>query len=166
MKQEVATLKQAMEQQFGQLQSTFTQQSQARTDDMLANWAKDKPYYEKVRALMGKLLVGMSQDGSVPLLQNGSVDLDAVYDMALYASPEVRQSIFAEQKAAEETARKAKLDAERKAQQTQAEKARRTAVGLGSGAPGAASSEKDKKGGPKKSVRESLRESIEELSQT
>lgn len=162
--QEMETLKGAVQQQFGQLQNTFAQQSQAKTDDMLAQWAKGKPHYDKVRTLMGKLIIGMQQDNSVPLLQNGSVDLDAVYDMALYASPEVRAEIFAAQKVTEEAERKKKADAERKAQTDQAEKARRAASGIAPSAPGQQAPTKgQRKGG--KSVRDSLKEAMEELAQ-
>lgn len=155
---ELTALKQGVQQQFGNMQNTFAQQSYQKTEEILGAWAKNKPHYEEVRGLMAHLI----GSGAVAALPNGSADLDTAYDMALYAMPEVRQKVLADQKAAAdaETARKA--TAERQAQQVQADKARRAATLLGPSAPG---SPVDPKTGKKKgkSVRESIADAMEEV---
>jgi hypothetical protein len=44
-----------------------------------ADWGKDKPHYEEVRILM----VEMIKKGTVPLLPDGKVNLDAAYNTAV-----------------------------------------------------------------------------------
>lgn len=145
---EVASLKQELQRQV-----------MAKTTDNLMLWAKDKPHFEEVRTMMAHLL----HSGQVPPLPGNQADLDKAYDMALYALPEVRQKVLADQAAKADAERKAKQDAEKKAQQEQAEKARRTASSVNGGAPGAPGEGKQKPKG--KSVRESLMSTIEDLRQ-
>jgi len=98
-------------------------------------------------------------------MANGNADLDKAYDMAIFAIPDVRTKILADQQKAADNARTAKAAAERAAQQEQANKARRASGGsLTPGAPGnlIAPTGKPKKG---KSVRESIMEAREELSE-
>jgi hypothetical protein len=160
LEQQIAEIKQGFTQQIGQLSNTFAQQTQAKTEEILANWSKDKPYFEEVRKMMAHLI----QSQAVAPLPNGSADLDKAYDMALYALPEVRQKVLAEQAEKAEAARKAKLDAEKKAQQAQADKARKASGSVVGGAPGSPSTAQGK---PKKSksVRESIMEAREQLSE-
>jgi hypothetical protein len=155
MRQELAGLKEGFTNQLGQLSTSFQQQSQAKTEEILANWSKDKPYFEDVRRTMIA-----SQE--VPPLPNGAADLDRAYDMALWANPEIREKLRADERQKADAELKAKQAAERKAQQEQADKARRVQGGsLTAGAPGAPTLPvKGKKG---KSVSESLREAISEL---
>ena len=160
MRQELAGLKQGFTDQLGQLSNSFQQQSQAKTEEILANWSRGKPYFEEVRRTMSRLIA--SQE--VPPLPNGAADLDKAYDMALWALPEIREKILAEQRQKADAELKAKQVAEQKAQQDQAAKARRAQGGsLSASAPGSpALPAKGKKG---KSVAESIRESIAELSE-
>jgi hypothetical protein len=151
----LAQLENAFTQQIGQVQSTFQQQSEAKTQEVLMNWAKDKPHFEKVRVLMSQLIAS----GAVPL-KDGRVDLDGAYEQAIWANPEVRAEV---QQAAQAEAEKKVKDAaakEKAAQQAAADKARRADVSLRPSAPGEAPKPKGKKG---VSVRESLKQAMEEL---
>lgn len=150
-------LENAFSQQIGQVQNTFQQQSEAKTQEVLMGWAKDKPYFEKVRVLMSQLIAS----GAVPL-KDGRVDLDGAYEQAIWANPEVRSAVQADvvkQNAAVAAAAQAK---EKAAQQAAADKARKSNVSLAPSAPGSGSPQgKPKKG---RSVRESLKDAMEELS--
>jgi hypothetical protein len=160
MKQELAALKGDFTNQLGQLSNSFQQQSQAKTEEILASWSKDKPYFEDVRKMMAHLIASQA----IPPLQNGAADLDKAYDMALWALPEIRQKVLAEQQKAAQDAAKAKRAAEQKAQQEQADKARKAQAGSITGsAPGAPGlPAKPKKG---KTVAESIRDAMNELSE-
>jgi len=144
-------------QRFGSIEQQMQAQGLAKANEVLDIWSKGKPYFEDVRMAMAQLL----QNGMVPALPNGNADLDKAYDMALYALPDVRAKVLADQQKAADAQRKAKDAAERKAQQEQADKARRAAVALSPSAPGAQPQPERKRG---KSVRESLQEAIEEAS--
>lgn len=153
-------LQQGFTTQLGQLNSSFQQQSQAKTEEILAAWSKDKPYFEDVRKMMAHMIAS----GAVPTLPNGAADLDTAYDRAIWAIPEVRQKILADQQKAAEDAAKAKAAAERKAQQDQADKARRAQAGsLTGNAPG--TPPPPVKGRKGKTVAESLRDAMKELSE-
>lgn len=157
IKEQLSGLTQGFTQKIGSLENVFAQQSQAKTEEILANWARDKPHYEDVRHLMGRLIAS----NAVQPLPNGSADLDRAYEMALYALPEVRNKVLAEQAANAEAARKAKEEAERKAQQAAADKARRANVGLGPSSPGNMPAQTNKKRG--RSVKDSIMDAIEEV---
>lgn len=159
LKKELETLKGQVTEQLGSLQNNFATQSQNRTNEMLGQWSKDKPHFEAVREKMARLI-----GAGVGLKEDGSVDLDTVYDEAVYANRETRELVLQEQQAKADAARKAKVEKEKQAQQAQADKARRTAVGLGSGAPGAAA-QAGGKPKPRQSVRESILAAKEELTQ-
>lgn len=148
-----AQLEQFYNQKLGTLESSFQAQSQAKTEEMLANWARNKPYYEDVRQMMARLI----GSHAVPPLPNGSADLDKAYEMAVYAMPEVRAKILAEQQAKAEAARREKIDAEKKAREEAAAKARKAAGSLAPGAPGSELPQSKRKGSGK-SVRDSLME--------
>lgn len=162
LEEKINGLQNQVGQQLNGITSQFAEQSAAKTQEVLINWAKDKPHFEKVRVFMGHLLTPDPTTGvaAVPL-KDGRVDLDTAYDMAINASPEIRAILKAEEQAKAEAARKAKATAEAKAQQDQANKSRKAAQSITTGAPGA---EVSKKGAVKKgkSVRESLAEAIEE----
>lgn len=159
LEQKLAKLEGSVSEQLGSLQNNFATQSQNRTNEMLASWAKDKTHFEAVREKMARLI-----GAGVGLKEDGSVDLDTVYDEAVYANPGTRKLILSEQQAKAEADRKTKIEKEKQAQQAQADKARRTAVGLGTGAPGAPAVPGIKPKA-KKSVRESILEAKEELTQ-
>lgn len=158
----LGTMEQNIVQRFGALESTFQQQSQAKTEEILAHWAKDKPHYEEVRSLMAHLI----GSGAVPPTDNGQADLDKAYDMALYAMPEVRAQVLAAQQQAADKARKDKEAAERTAQQAQADKARKANVSVTSAAPGGSVASPGKPKVKGRSVKESLMDSINELSES
>lgn len=158
-------LEQKMQTMFGTLKSDYTtqlqNQSYAKTQETLDTWAKGKPYFEEARQLMAHLI----SSGAVPVLPNGSADLDKAYDMALYALPDVRAKVLAEQEQARVKAAADKRSAEKAAQDKQAALARKAAGGaLQSGAPGnpVQAGKKPAKG---KSVRESLMEAREQLAE-
>lgn len=135
----------------------FQQQNEAKTNEVLFNWSKDKPHFEEVRQLMAQFI----QSGAVPL-KNNQVDLDGAYEMALYANPEVRAKLLAEKDAAAEKARRDRAAAIKKKQEEEALKARRAGANIGGGAPGDAAPTGGKPKGRGKSVRESLLESLSE----
>lgn len=147
-------------QRLGALQGTLEEQSYNRTQEFLEAWSQGKPHFEEVRQTMGRLIAA----GAVPLLPNGRADLDKAYDMALYAVPEVRAKVLADQKKREEQERRQKLNGERAAQQSQSDRARRAAVGLAPSAPGAPAGQQQKNQKKGLSVAESLREAIKEVS--
>ncbi len=157
---EVGNLKNTFAQELTGLKGTFQQQSEAKTNEILANWSKDKPHFESVRGLMAQLI----QSGAVPL-KDGQVDLDGAYDMALYANPEIRAKVLAEQQAAAAKERKAKVDAAAAKQAAEVEKARKAGVSLGGGAPGEPGAAPGGKKGKGKSVRESIMEAREQLTE-
>lgn len=155
----VAARLQTIEQQNAQFQAMQQADSAAKTQQIITTWATGKPHFEAVRGLMAQLI----QSGAVPL-KNQQVDLDAAYDMAVYAHPETRGALEAEKLAKLEAERTAKATAERTAQQAQADKAR--TAGRASIAPGAPGSTTPAGGAakPKKgmTVGESLRAAIKE----
>lgn len=158
-RQQIEELRQGFSNQIGQLSNNFQQASQQKTEEILATWARDKPYYEEVRRTMAQLIASQT----VPPMSNGMADLDKAYDMALYALPEVRTKVLAEQEQKRITELKAKRETEKKAQQEQADKARKAAAGsLAGGAPG--NPVQPQKGKMKtRSVRESIMEAREAL---
>ncbi len=128
VQQENMQMRQVVQQQ---LQAQAARQ-QAETEGHLAQWAQDKPFYEQVREPMARLLAS----GTFGLTQDGRVDLDALYDAAVHALPEVRNQVY-QQQAAEARARaKAQRDAERRAQAQQAQQALRAATSVPLSAPG------------------------------
>ena len=157
----------ALESQVGQqlngVTSMFQEQSMAKTHEVLNNWAKDKPYFNEVRTFMGHLLTPDPNTGvaAVPL-KDGRVDLDSAYEMAVYANPEIRAKILAENEVKAEAGRQAKIKAEQKAQQEAADKARRASGSIKTASPGADVARKVPTKG--KSVRESIQAAREELS--
>jgi hypothetical protein len=154
-----AQFQQQYEQQIKGIYNDMAVQSQAKTQEILDNWSKGKEHFEAVRHLMAQMITS----GAIPL-KNGQVDLDAAYDAAIWAHPEVRAAVLAGQEQQRIDAVKKKQDAERKAQAEQAEKARKAAVSVGGGAPGGTGEANSKKPGQKgKSVRESIMEAREQL---
>jgi len=161
LEQRQAAMEQAITNKFGALENTFAEQSYAKTNDILRNWSKDKPHFEDVRGAMAHFI----GSGLVPPLEDGSADLDKAYDMALYAMPEVRTKVLADQAAKAAADRKAKADTEKKVQQAAADKARRAGLSIQGGAPGAAVASQGKAKSKSKSVRESIEEARQELAE-
>ena len=157
---ELNGIKQSFGKELVGLKSTFQQQNDAKTQEILSTWSKDKPHFEEVRGLMAQLI----QSGAIPI-KNEQVDLDGAYQMALYAHPDVRAKVLAEQQAAQQAEAKAKAAALKKQQEEQAVKARRAGSSLGGGAPGEAGAQVPGKKGKGRSVRESILAAREELSE-
>lgn len=159
LKQYLDGFKSQMEQQFGQLATSFQQSSLQKAKETLAVWSKDKPHYEKVKHIMADMI----GKGLIPMKEGGEVDLDSAYDRAVFYDPTIREEILAERQQNAEAEAKRKRDAEAKAQKDKADKARKAGLSLGPSAPGGGNSgqQSQKKGGGK-SVRESLQEALAE----
>lgn len=160
LENKISELQQAFSSEIGTLKGTFAEQTQAKTNEMLESWSQNKPHFQEVRGAMANLLAA----GVIPL-KDGKVDLDAAYESAVYSVPEIRQKVLAAQAKTQQDAIAAKAAAERKAQQDQADKARKTAVSLNGGAPGVPGQAGAKPGGKRKSVRESILEAREQLAE-
>lgn len=80
-----------LEGQIGQVAGTFEQQQTEARRAELASWSKDKPYFEKVRVTMGRLMsAGVAGT------------LDDAYQQAIKVDPTVSAQVAAEEKAAAE----------------------------------------------------------------
>ena len=139
------------------LEFTFAQQNEAKTQEVLNLWSKDKPHFTEVRGMMAQLIAS----GAIPL-KDGRVDLDGAYEAAIWAHPEVRAKVLAAQTAAHEAKLEEALEKKQRAQQEAANKARRAAVSLAPAAPSAGAGKGAIKKG--KSVRDSLKDAMDELS--
>jgi hypothetical protein len=122
------------------------------------NWSKDKPHAEKVRALMANLInsdLALIQAGQPQVsntIKDGAIDMDSAYQAAIYAHPEVRQTILQEDQA--------KRDKESRAA---AEKARKAGASLRSGAPSGAVPSSNANAPRVESPRESITRALAEL---
>jgi len=156
------TIEQTRQQQY-YMQQNFAEQSLAKTHELLETWAKEKPYFQDVRIMMGHLLTPDPNTGVAAIpLKDGRIDLDAAYDAAIWARPDIRAKILADETAKADAARKAKQTQEAKLQSEQAAKAKRAA---GSISPQTPSGELSKKPVTKgKTVKQSIRDAMEELS--
>jgi hypothetical protein len=124
------------------------------------NWSTGKPHVEKVRQMMAQLInadLGLIQAGhpqvSNTITPQGTIDMEAAYQAAMYAHPEIRATLMQE----EQTKRNA-------ASAAAAVKARKAAASMRSGAPaGAIIPEGDK---PRvESVADSIKRAIAEVRQ-
>lgn len=147
----------ALRKEVTTLASSWREQTEAQTHQALNQWAKDKEHFSEVRGDMAQLI----QSGVIPL-KDGRVDLDTAYDRAIWANPDIRMKLMAKQQADFEAKQEALLERKQKAQQEAANKARRAATSIAPRAPSADAGKSAKKAG--KSVRESLRDAMEELS--
>jgi hypothetical protein len=160
LRQQLWQLQNGFQTQVGQLSQSYQQDKWNQTGQILGQWSKDKPYFNEVRHLMGQFI----SSGIVPPLANGDADLDSAYDRALWAMPEVRQKVMADQQKARVEAARAKKEAEQRAQQEQADKARKAGLSLGVGAPGTPADPSQRKAGSKgKSIRDSILEARDEV---
>jgi hypothetical protein len=139
-------------QKLGSYDAQVAQQTKSAAEQTVMTWAKDKPHYDKVKLLMGQLI----QSGAAkPTPDVDPFALDAAYNMAVYAHPEARDAVTAEQRAKEAAERKAT-----------AEKARKAGSSMRLGAPaplaanGAASAERRNE-----TVRDSIKRALSELHQ-
>jgi hypothetical protein len=122
------------------------------------NWSKDKPHAETVRGLMANLInsdLALIQAGQPQIsntIKNGSIDMDAAYEAAKYAHPEVRAAIIQEDQA--------KRDKEARAA---AEKARKAGASLKSGAPAGPISANSNAAPRNETVAESIKRALAEV---
>jgi len=160
LNERLAMMGNQLEQRFGSIEQGFQRQQEAQTEEVLAAWSKDKPHFEAVRHTMGQLIAS----GTVPL-KDGKVDLDGAYEMAVYAIPDVRAKVLAEQEAAKVAAAKKAAEDAAKRKQAEADKARKAGASINGGTPGSAVAQQPgrKVPGQRKSVRESLAEAIQQV---
>jgi hypothetical protein len=122
------------------------------------NWSKDKPHAKTVGPLMAQLINGdlaLIQAGQPQVsntFKNGSIDMDAAYEAAKYAHPEVRAAIIQEDQA--------KRDKEARAA---AEKARKAGASLKSGAPAGPISASSNAAPRNETVAESIKRALAEV---
>lgn len=148
-----------------QLNTTVQQQSQAKTNEMLAIWAKDKPYFNDVRVVMAQLMTP-GANGSAPVVparEDGNADLDKAYELACSINPAVQAKMTEARTAAEAKAKADKEAAEKLAQKQKLEAARKASGSIPISAPGVPGDGKQQ--GPKrgKSVKESIADAIKEV---
>ena len=92
-----------LDQEVSQWKRSAAEQQQAQANSMIEKWSADKPHFAAVRELMGQLInsdLALVQAGRHPVggfVKNGNIDLDRAYEAAIYAHPEVRSQILAEQ---------------------------------------------------------------------
>src|SRR5882672_2191814 len=97
IEQQLNGFQQQVGQQFNSLGQYYQEQNAAKTQEMLEQWAKDKPHFDRVRVMMGHLLTPDQNSGQAAVpLRDGKVDLDAAYDMAVHAMPEIRDAVWAD----------------------------------------------------------------------
>src|SRR6266436_5877661 len=113
-------LQQQVGQQFNNLGQYYQEQNAAKTQEMLEQWSRDKPHFDRVRVKMGYLLTPGPDGAAAIPLREGKVDLDEAYNQAVWMDPEIRQEILAQQQTQADAARKAKQEAAQKAAQDKA----------------------------------------------
>ncbi len=145
-----------LNQRLGGLAENYNSQQDRAAMSYLQNWAKDKPHFQAVQREM----VVLMQSGIVPLAEDGSLDLDTAYDMAVNANPAVRQLVAAEKakEAKKEAETKAKKEREKK--QAALSKARAAGGSLKPGAPSLSNGKTDARG---LSVRDTIRLSMKQM---
>lgn len=142
-----------------QLLRTVSDMQNSRTQEVeqakLDAWSANKPHFAKVRQLMAQVVAGAAQLQDQSILDaGGNVDMDKVYERAIYLDPEVRAQVLKEQ--AEER---------RKANAAQVNNARRAGSSVKPGTPGGGSVRSgDAKKAPKgMTVRQSIEHAMSEL---
>jgi hypothetical protein len=147
------------------LYQTVQQQSIAKTNEMLAMWAKDKPFYNDVRVTMARLMTpgANGEPPLVPAREDGNADLDTAYERACNMDPNVRGKMQEATKAAADKAAADKVAAEKAAQRTKLEAARKASGSIPISAPGMPGDGKQKGQQRGKTVRESLSAAIKEV---
>lgn len=123
LRQELSSLKQ----ELSQYKQETSAAQQAADSAMVKEFAKDKPYFDDVRAVMASLM----KDGHAETLQ-------AAYDMATKAHPTISKRIEADQRKADDEKRKAeetKKQEELKKRAEEAAKAAKVNVKSGTSVP-------------------------------
>lgn len=171
--------------QLDKLTSSFDAQEQrrhleerAKGEQLVKDWAADKPYYERVRPKMAQLIENdrmAIMAGQHPINgffdAAGNIDLDGAYKLACGIDPDVRREVGekeqAEQKAKLEADVKAAADkaaAEAAAKRKELDKAKRASSSLSPNTPMAAPKAADPRVGTKgESARNSIRRALAEV---
>lgn len=144
--------------------NALAQQQQA-ADQMIENWAKNKPHFAAVRERMGELInadirrLQANQPALGGYILNGNIDLDKAYEDAIWAHPEVRKQIRDEELAQSQQERLQKTRAEVKT-------AKKASVSIKPAAPTPPPPAPKKKPGQVESARESILRAMQELGAT
>ena len=145
-------LQQLVQQAVQPVQSEMQRIQTERAAGEIAQFSKDKPYFEKVKTTMGQLMA-----------QGAAIDLDKAYQMATWNNPEIRAELI--QKQMDE-----KLAANQQAQAEQVQRsqnARRAAISPSNKAPAPpALNGKEKPKGVRGSIMAAVNELREERGST
>ena len=137
-------------------QTVLAQQNAAKQTWL--NWSKDKPHAEKVRGLMANLInsdLASIQAGQAQIsntIKDGNIDMDAAYQAAIYAHPEVRQLLLQEEASKREKEAKAA-----------AERAKKASASLRTGAPAGTVVPANNSAPRNESVADSIRRALAEV---
>lgn len=146
-----------------QLKKQQEEAQAAAAAQLIANWSKDKPYFNEVRTDMYRLI----ESGAVPPLPNGDIDLDTAYNKAVRLNENVWDSIQLEEQQKREAAAREQAEKEAKAKAEQLRKARNINVAVKSAAPSmrvnTAMTARPQAPNRKESVRDSLRRTFQEM---
>ncbi len=77
-------------QQLSAIQSDLQRRDQTAAQEQLAQFAKDKPHYEKVKTNMGQLMLAAANAGQ-------NLSLSDAYEQAIWGNPEIREQLTKEQ---------------------------------------------------------------------
>lgn len=145
------------DQRFGAVNTNLEHQMLSKSQEILDQWSRGKPYFEDVRQEMARMInTGLYKYENVS-------DLDRIYDAAVHMNPDVRNKYLGDVAAKRRAEREEKRKAELAAQQAEADRARRAGnSSLAGGAPGELGIGGGRKVAGKKSVRESLNDALEE----
>ena len=106
---------QPVTQQLNSVQTELQRMQNERAAQDIAQFSKDKPYFERVKTDMGQLLS-----------KGAAQDLESAYQMAIWSSPEIRGELL-----------KKEVETNISAQQVKAQQARKAAVSPSTRAPSA-----------------------------
>jgi hypothetical protein len=145
------------------METEMANQRSSSLQNYWTNWSKDKPHFESVRGTMHALLTS----GAIPPLANGDLDFEGAYQAAIRANPEVSAQIQRDADA------KSKADADAKARKDATDKAarlaraRRAGTGLKPATQNmfAEASNQQTPTNRRISVRDSLKQSMEQLAE-
>ncbi len=77
-------------QQLSAIQSDLQRRDQTAAQEQLAQFAKDKPHYEKVKTNMGQLMLAAANAGQ-------NLSLSDAYEQAIWGNPEIREQLTKDQ---------------------------------------------------------------------
>lgn len=155
---------QMIEQLTNRLQSYETNaqaQQQQAADQMIGNWAKDKPHFEAVRQRMGEFVhsdISRIQAGQpgIGYVENGNINLNKAYEDAVWAHPELRKQFQQEERAKREQERIQRSSKEVKT-------AKKAAVSIKPAAPTPPPAPPKRIPGKPESVAETIRRTMQEM---